>query len=541
MRSLSLALLVLALAPTGGFATPAFVQSATLDSGASTTHNLAYSGAVTAGSTLVAFCRNTNSGIAISSASDSVNGAWTAIPNAAQTIPTGPRINGFYFIGTGAGTPTVTITLGSSDECRMHIAEYSDSGTLVDSDGSALSSADPQTCTNSTATAANQMLVGFIGRLNTGAIGPNNSETERGDLGRSQHEDKLTAGSGSVAASWDLNTADPAACAQLILAPAASAPTFDTGVAYVSATATAMTISFDASADADDYYCGLYVGGATPTAAQVKAGTGAHGTATGTPTGSSQQVAITSTDSPVFPYYEPHCVLENTAGLSAVSDATGSLAATPMAAPATCGAASDEQCQFTLLTSVGMSSPCADFNTAVDPDIAANDILVAPVAVQPLGLPDGALVITAACGFSYSNSFDRQSALNVLIFDESADDYMAEDIDFWSNNQLPVCENASKNVKVDRAFSFDITSLCEDDDDQLSDLTVTEDTDPTITGLSFSDPDVTGIATVVDQTGTGQYTVTDVPGDQDSLDVMYRVISLAGGGGRLRLGLFLRL
>lgn len=163
------------------------------------------------------------------------------------------------------------------------------------------------------------------------------------------------------------NTADETSVIIAMNLPSVSAPTFDTGVAYVSATATAMTVSFDASASAVTYYCALYASAATPTAAQVKAGTNAHSTvATNTTTGASQNVAITSTDSPVWPYYKPHCVIENAGGLSADSNAGGAFATSPMAAASIVGAGSNEAAQWKALTSVAAGSPAAIATLAYD-------------------------------------------------------------------------------------------------------------------------------------------------------------------------------
>ncbi len=310
-------------------------------------------------------------------------------------------------------------------------------------------------------------------------------------------------------------------------------PTFDTGVAWVSSTTTAMTVSFNGSADSDTYYCAVYATGATPTAAQVKAGTGDLGTlATGAATGSSQNVAITAAAT-VHPFYEPHCVLEDEDGLSAVSDVSGSLAATPMAPPATCGEDGITQCQFVDITSIGTDSPCEALNNSSSPDMVSGDVIVAPITTDD-GVP---LTVSPSCQFSYFEALDRQSALNVKVFDASAVGYHADDIDAWFNNRAPACiEDFNYNFTVGVPASTDVTVYCPDEDDAPADLTISVTAGTHVTGISFSDPTLSGTATVVDESSAVTFQALDIPGDVDSVIMTELVLEFGGGGGGLFLG-----
>jgi hypothetical protein len=97
------------------------------------------------------------------------------------------------------------------------------------------------------------------------------------------------------------------------------APVFDTAPSVTSQTATAYTVSYEASATATNIYLGAYARGATaPTAAQVEAGTGARGTATEATTGAADTIVLTPTDSPAFPTYDIYVVLKGASGYSPV-------------------------------------------------------------------------------------------------------------------------------------------------------------------------------------------------------------------------------
>lgn len=96
-----------------------------------------------------------------------------------------------------------------------------------------------------------------------------------------------------------------------LLTATLSTPTFTAAPVVASQTASAYTISYTALAAGDTIWCGAYAKDAsTPTAAQIKAGTGARGVATEATTGASDSIVLTPTDNPPFPIYDLYCVLE---------------------------------------------------------------------------------------------------------------------------------------------------------------------------------------------------------------------------------------
>ncbi len=106
----------------------------------------------------------------------------------------------------------------------------------------------------------------------------------------------------------------------LAIAPlVASAPTFDAGIVETADTIDTLTFSYNASADADNIYCGLFRIGATPTEVEIEAGTGAHGTATEATTDPANSISITTDDADPQAAYAAKCVLENEIGYSAIS------------------------------------------------------------------------------------------------------------------------------------------------------------------------------------------------------------------------------
>jgi hypothetical protein len=298
---------------------------------------------------------------------------------------------------------------------------------------------------------------------------------------------------------------------------------FDTSPAITAQSTSAYTVegSLDGAGDVAAVACAK--DSTAPTISQVEAGdcTGdanAKAADSDSPAAGGFDFSLTlaPSDSPDFPLYDVY-----------VTDGTNltTLADEFLDPPVTCGEDSDEQCQFIGITSIGSGSACEVFNTHANPDIANADVLVVPVTVQPNG---EALDVSAACGFVYSGSLDRQTALNVAIYDASASGYHAVFMDVWVNNRNPVCEDDSENIRVGAVYSRDLNLYCEDDDDAPGDLTYTEDTDPMITGLSFSDPEVSGTPTVLAEMGTGEYTVADVPGDEDELELNFVVIAIDG-------------
>lgn len=124
----TLRLLTLALAlllPAQGWAavgsSPTQQTACNVASSASPT--CTFTGAVTSGNTLVALVaiRNTQTDTGIS---DDVNGAWTC-PAGANYSDGGKKAMLCYYNNTGAGTPTLTLSLGSASATYWNISEWS--------------------------------------------------------------------------------------------------------------------------------------------------------------------------------------------------------------------------------------------------------------------------------------------------------------------------------------------------------------------------------------------------------------------------------
>lgn len=278
---------------------------------------------------------------------------------------------------------------------------------------------------------------------------------------------------------------------------ATPAPTFDTNPSVSSQTTTAYTIPYDADANAANIYCGAYPNGASaPTGAQLEAGTGAHGTATEATTGSADSIVLTPSDSPKYPLYDLYCVLEGAGGYSSVQ----AIANEFLDAPATCGGNGTTQCQWITVASIGAGSPCASFNSATNPDIAASDILKAPTTTNPGGF---ALTIGTDCQFGYSGDSSRQDALNIAVYDDSAQGYHADDIDFWANDPGPTCGAPDAVIlNVDAVGeSFDLDSYCAHSLGDALSYAVTSGTLPTGKSLAGATGVVDGTATVENETG----------------------------------------
>jgi hypothetical protein len=109
-----------------------------------------YPGPVTAGSLLVCFYTSDDNNDPTSLA-DSVNGAWSvACPRSAPTI--GVVGTMYYFNGTAAGTPTVTVTYSVSASNRtLIIAEWTGQGLVPLDQSKSNATTTPTTTPTSTA------------------------------------------------------------------------------------------------------------------------------------------------------------------------------------------------------------------------------------------------------------------------------------------------------------------------------------------------------------------------------------------------------
>jgi hypothetical protein len=264
-----------------------------------------------------------------------------------------------------------------------------------------------------------------------------------------------------------------------------------------------------------------------PTIAQVQAGdcTGdvdAEAADTDSPSTGDFDFSLTLTPTTAYPVFDIY-----------VTDGTTltTLADEFLDPPSTCGLGSDELCEFTSISSIGTGSPCEDFNTAAAPDIASPDILISPVNVSP---GDYALTISAACQFSYDDSGEgaQQRAFNIAIYDVSAEDYHAEDIDFMANNTGPTnIQTLGDPIVYDEDEAIDTLEVCSgfDDPDLLDQIEITVTGGILPNGLSLDGTgncDLDGTPDTEDEGGeTVTFTATDDAGETDTLDITFYVVN----------------
>jgi hypothetical protein len=214
LKALPLLLLLAYVLPA--WAQPAYHSGTAHDCGFQTPDGsdhttCAFSAAVSTGDHLVA-CVYTENGQTISGVSDSVNGNWPAAIDSANHGGGPTNIYCFAFSNSASGTPTVTATSNSMNTVVIKVIAYTgvktSSALIATAHTNNITSAtSPVTCTSASATAANQLVVGYIAGTNgAGGWAPNSGETERLEGSFSQLEDKLTSGSGSVSASWTEGT-----------------------------------------------------------------------------------------------------------------------------------------------------------------------------------------------------------------------------------------------------------------------------------------------------------------------------------------------
>ena len=199
----------------------AHVQSTSESSySATTTHTLAFSSGVTAGSFLVAAIRENNS---VSAVSDDVNGSWTELIDLDNTVV---GLNVWYKENAGAGPTTVTVTTSTGGQTlRYGIAEYSDapsSSAVDDYDSASFTTTTTPSTASLTTTGANRTIISVIAtNLSATSIAPAGGESERQEVdARFQFQDEFAATAGSHGASWTLGATQPGVYAILALKPA---------------------------------------------------------------------------------------------------------------------------------------------------------------------------------------------------------------------------------------------------------------------------------------------------------------------------------
>ena len=257
----------------------------------------------------------------------------------------------------------------------------------------------------------------------------------------------------------------------LYLQPGATeAPAFDSGPTVTAVDNNTFRVTYDGNADSDNLYCGAWLKDATaPTTAEVVAGTGAHGTGTEAVTGSSDTLDFDVTDSPANPIYDVYCVTKGTSVVSSLGSQVDEYLTAPTGY------------QYVTLASIGTGSPCESFNTAVNPDLVAGDIIAPPTTVSPSG---ATLTVGTDCQYSYPDDPARALALNGAAYDVSAAGYHASDIDAVFNDPDVSCSAPIEQViVVDAAMTgIDLDNSCSH---PLGDtLTYTKDSGTEPTGVS---------------------------------------------------------
>lgn len=327
---------------------------------------------------------------------------------------------------------------------------------------------------------------------------------------------KLITATGTETPTWTVGSATWLVAAVSYAPATATPPAFDTNPALSdSCTSTACTFTYDADAVADEIHAMLTdTAAAAPTCAAIEAETGSHGANGEASTGAADSITLTSIDGQVFPLYDAHfCLEEGTSNYGTVVTVSDVLMAAPTGK------------QFVAITSVGVGSPCEDFNTAVNPDIVNGDYLRANSTTAPGSY---ALSISAACQFSYSGNGSQQTALDTLVYDASAGAYHVDDIDFVDNNSAPFCETDTLvyDFTEDAAISaINLALACSDPDGDTMTFAVTSGTLPV--GLSLSSAgSLTGTPTTENEAGVAiTVTATDAYSDTDTLDLYIYILN----------------
>lgn len=197
-----------------------------------------------------------------------------------------------------------------------------------------------------------------------------------------------------------------------------AAPTFDAGLVETADTTSSLTFSYDASADADNIFSGLYRRGASdPTCAQVEAGTNAHGTATEATTGSADSITITTDDADPQAAYDAQACVENEGGYSALDSEDNVV----MEAPA-----GDTYFEFNVPPPGGAISLVDD----VSPAIVDGDYAHAKLTVDCFIHGEDAHTITFDADGTFSIDVAVDHAITLLVFDWRFQDVSAG---AWSN------------------------------------------------------------------------------------------------------------
>jgi hypothetical protein len=319
----AIAALALGLAPLEADAAAAYITSsfAGQQTSSGTPTPAVTTGAAIAQNALIKTCGVVYAAETISSApTDNKGNTYTAFE---ATAPTDGGTGTFncYAANNTAVSGTVTVTwhfTGVTDNSYITVEGFTGLATssfiISHNKLSAQTTNTAHACATSTPNATGQLDTGFVALAGastsiTGAA----SYTQRGSVGNQVAvADKATAdGTTAVAPSFTSGNTQIWGCVHAIMGLLVTTPTFSSGPTYAKVDNNTIRATFTCSAAGSTARIGLYVlGASTPTAAQVAAGTNAHGTANAACTGSSQTLDVDSTDNPVFPGMDPYLILD---------------------------------------------------------------------------------------------------------------------------------------------------------------------------------------------------------------------------------------
>jgi hypothetical protein len=206
---------------------PTFSQGTKSSPGSGTSASLAYTGAVTAGDTLVCALRIGSAAVTGVTVSDTINGSWTVSTQVETTG--GDFLVVAYFQNATSGTPTVNASWTTSASIRFIIAEYTGVATAsVDQIALNQTSGVTNTPTTSTVTttSSSEVLIGIVGlslgvAMNSGVTGsnPTSGWTNRFtvDTGKLLLDDVQVAATGNYQEAWNLVAGGQDSAAMCIL------------------------------------------------------------------------------------------------------------------------------------------------------------------------------------------------------------------------------------------------------------------------------------------------------------------------------------
>ncbi len=305
--------------------------------------------------------------------------------------------------------------------------------------------------------------------------------------------------------------------------PAAAAPTFSSGPTVSAQDENDYTLSYTPSTSATFYAVACLKDSTAPTVSQVKAGN-CTGDAAAI---ASVNEAVTGADTTVLggsltrPIHDLYAVLSNAGGDTSLQTLADEMLDAPTGY------------QYDLLASVSVTSPCADLNADITPDIAAADVSKFPTTTSPSGY---AFTAGTDCDTSYSDPVGSRQSVTLDVYDTSAGDWMSGGpATVYFNNSAPECLVANCEFDTGELF-IDGEEMAEIDtatwfDDADGDTpTITSSDTGTGTGAdkrpantSYTDGVWAGTLACNggDTTGSHTITATDVAGDTAAVTVTW--------------------